>query len=448
MIKKEVLFDLPEPLSEPKIINNFFTDEMFERVKKSIQNTPLGTESSTYHTMYARWEVSKIIFDEDIEIYCLEKAREIFNDDSLKKTYFFATRYQRQECCIPHLWEHVDQNGTQTTIDIAIENTANWGINVEGQHFEQKPNDAVIFCGQQHIHSRPPYPTKDKDKYLTVLFLHFTQPGHWMQTEKNGLSKYGSDANIRFFNRNRFLPLPDGPLNQPLCVCHNYWHMLDLYDTIVGDSFDLPPELADTGVIEEKELAPGVMEYKISKDSSRIIKGLIQNSIYHQWKPAEVLYKQNGYEVNSDVRKCFTYYMNEKESYCHPQDPIRRAKESLQLCFDYIIESYRKKYNIVKLRSENTVLLRYEEGDSFINHIDDHPNFNRVVSISMFLNEDFEGGELEFKEFNLKIKPESGKIIVFSSSFPYSHAVLPVETGIRYSVVKWYGYDMQVKYEK
>lgn len=445
MIVKEVLFDLPEPLSEPKIISDFFSEEMFERVKAVVQNTGLGTDKLKYHTMYARWEASQIVFDEDIEKYCLDKAREIFNDSSLLKTYFFATRYQRKECCVPHLWEHVDQNGTQTTIDIAIENTANWGINIEGEYFEQNPNDAVVFCGQQHIHSRPPYPTKDTGKYVTALFLHFTRPEHWMQTEKNGLSKYGADANIRFFNRNRFLPLPDGPLNQPVCVCHNYWPMFNLYDLIAGHALDLPPELADTTVLEEKELAPGIMEYRISKKSSRIIKGLIQNSVYHQWKPAEVLYKKNGQKVDSDVRKCFVYYMHEKESSCHPQDPIRRAKESLQACFDYIIESYRKKYDIVKLRSDGTVLLRYEEGDGFINHIDDHPQFSRVVSVSMFLNDDFEGGEIEFKEFDLKIKPEAGKIIVFCSSYPYSHAVLPVDTGIRYSVVKWYGYDAGAK---
>jgi len=58
----------------------------------------------------------------------------------------------------------------------------------------------------------------------------------------------------------------------------------------------------------------------------------------------------------------------------------------------------------------------------------------------MFLNDDFEGGELEFKEFNIKIKPEAGEIVLFSSGFPYMHQVNSVTKGIRYAVVKWYDY--------
>ena len=59
------------------------------------------------------------------------------------------------------------------------------------------------------------------------------------------------------------------------------------------------------------------------------------------------------------------------------------------------------------------------------------------------MNDDFEGGELQFKEFDLKIKPEAGDIIVFCSGFPYMHQVAPVTMGIRYAVVKWYEYKKQ-----
>jgi len=85
-------------------------------------------------------------------------------------------------------------------------------------------------------------------------------------------------------------------------------------------------------------------------------------------------------------------------------------------------------------------LLRYEETNKFHWHIDDHPIFPRVLSVSVFLNDDYEGGELEFKEFGIKVTPRAGEIIVFCSGFPYMHQVLPVTRGIRYAVVKWYEY--------
>jgi len=439
MITKELMFELPNVLSEPTIIKNFFNDEMFERVKKTVTDTGMGTDKTQFHTMFARWE-APIQFDPDIEQHCIEQAKRIFNEPELKKAYFYAVRYQRKDGCIPHLWEHTDQNGTQTTIDITIENTANWGLIVEGQHFEQNPNDAIIFCGQQHIHSRPPYPTQDPDKYTTVLFLHFTQPDHWIQKEHDGIYKYGSDGDVRFFNRNRFLAMPDGPVNQPVCQCHDYSKTLDLYDKIVGHAKDTEPELVDMTVLDKVDLAPGITKYKIARESARILKGLIQNAMFKQWYPAQVLVKDNTPGVDYAARNCFNYFITNKELTCHPQDPLRRAAESLQTGLDAIIEDFRGRYSIVPLVSHHTVLLRYEEGNKFHNHIDDHPQFPRIVSLSLFLNDDFEGGELEFKEFNIKVKPEAGEIVVFSSGFPYMHQVYPIIKGIRYAVVKWYDY--------
>jgi len=435
MITKELIYELPDVLSEPKVISNFFTPEMFERIKKTVDNINFTT-TQQFHTMLARWE-SSIEFDEDINEYVLQRAREIFNDNTLKKSYFFATRYQRKDGCIPHLWEHTDQNGTQTTIDITVENTANWGIIVEEQHFDQNANDAIIFCGQQHIHSRPPYPTTDPEKYTTVLFLHFTKPDHWIQTEKFGITKYGKDGDVRFFNRNRFLAMPDGPVNQPVCHCHDYSATLNLYSEIVGHAFNEETELAEIKIQSKEELAPGIMLYKTGKESARTIKGLIQNAMFKQWAAAEVLVDGKP-TVQYEARSCYNYFLDNKQNDCHPQDPILRAKKSLEVGIDSIVEDYRSKYSITPLVSNHTVLLRYEPGNMFHNHYDAAPAYPRVVSVSMFLNDNFEGGELEFKEFNIKIKPEAGDVVVFCSAFPYMHQVHPIVTGIRYAVVKWY----------
>lgn len=441
MIIKDVAYELPAVLAEPKTINNFFTEEMFARVKKVIDSTELGKDSLHYNTTLGRWEESNIAFDKDIEDYCLKKAKELFNDDSLKKTYFFATRYQRKECCVPQLHEHLDQNGTQTTIDITIENTAEWKLDINGQIFDQIPNQAVTFGGQQHIHSRPPYPTKDLDKYITLLFLHYTQPDHWMQTDMaSGGQKYGPDANIRFFNQNRFMPIPDTPLSQPWCPCHSYYNILDLYETIVGHATGSQPELVDTTILEEKELAPGIVEYEISKKSAHTLRGQIQNSVIQQWEPSKVRHDNNIISVDINARNCFIYNAIGKESSCHPQDPIRIATESIAIGIDSAVEKFRARYGVAKLGSLGTSLLRYEEGGMFVEHIDDHRVFPRVVSVSMFLNDNFEGGELEFKEFGVTVKPKAGKMVVFSSSFPYIHKIHPVSTGIRFAAVRWYGW--------
>jgi len=436
----EIKFSLPEPLvDEPYTVDSFMSKAMFERVKQTILQKQMGPDGPLkYHTMIGRWD-SSVSFDEDIEKFFLEQARTHFNNSKLVKAYFFACRYQIKDGCIPNLWEHTDQNGTQTTIDICIENTAEWGLTVENKFFEHKPNEAIIFAGQQHHHARPPYPTRDESKYTTVLFLHYTDPTHWIQTEAKGFRKYGGDGDVRFFNRNRYAPMPDPPVNQSICSCHDYANVLNLYDEICGKDYDKNPELSILNISEKKELAPGIMLYSSNSTSSRVIKGLVQNSMFKQWKQAEVLV-DNKPAVNSNARNCFNFFLDKLQDDCHPQDPIVRAKKSIENGVDAAVLDFSQRYSIKNLISKHTVLLRYEQDNMFHDHFDHASMYPRIVSASLFLNDDFEGGEFVFKEFNLTIKPKTGDILVFSSSFPYMHRVNPVKTGIRYAAVKWYEY--------
>jgi hypothetical protein len=52
--------------------------------------------------------------------------------------------------------------------------------------------------------------------------------------------------------------------------------------------------------------------------------------------------------------------------------------------------------------------------------------------VILYLNDDFEGGEVYYKDLNLKIKPKKNSLIVHRSTF--FHEVLPVTSGIRYSM--------------
>ena len=162
--------------------------------------------------------------------------------------------------------------------------------------------------------------------------------------------------------------------------------------------------------------------------------------MFKQWEAAEVLVDGKP-TVQYDARSCYNYFLDYRQNGCHPQDPIVRAKKSLELGIDGIIEDYRGRYSITPLISHHTVLLRYEPGNMFHNHYDAAPAYPRVVSVSMFLNDNFDGGELEFKEFNIKIKPEAGDVVIFCSAFPYMHQVHPVTKGIRYAAVKWYEFS-------
>lgn len=99
---------------------------------------------------------------------------------------------------------------------------------------------------------------------------------------------------------------------------------------------------------------------------------------------------------------------------------------------------------------ENPQVLRYEPGGLYGPHSDsDHfiPEesvwrkvIDRDVSILLYLNEEFEGGELSFRQFNYLYRPRAGDLLFFPSHGQYAHQALPVKLGVRYVIVSWAAY--------
>ena len=63
----------------------------------------------------------------------------------------------------------------------------------------------------------------------------------------------------------------------------------------------------------------------------------------------------------------------------------------------------------------------------------------RDVSFLFYLNSEFGGGELEFPDLGLTIKPKKGMMIAFPSYKEFEHKGHPVTWGHRYTLVSWVG---------
>lgn len=99
---------------------------------------------------------------------------------------------------------------------------------------------------------------------------------------------------------------------------------------------------------------------------------------------------------------------------------------------------YCEKYNIQEnLWHEPYTMLRYGEGQEYKGHYDGPTDMGRAISALVYLNDDYEGGELEFPNYNIKIKPQAGMLIVFPSAWPYLHIAAPVKNGTKYALVAW-----------
>lgn len=82
-------------------------------------------------------------------------------------------------------------------------------------------------------------------------------------------------------------------------------------------------------------------------------------------------------------------------------------------------------------------ILKYQTGEEYKAHYDGGSQTGRCISPILYLNDNYTGGELEFVNFDLKIKPKAGSLYIFPATFPYRHIAHPVETGTKYAIVTW-----------
>lgn len=96
---------------------------------------------------------------------------------------------------------------------------------------------------------------------------------------------------------------------------------------------------------------------------------------------------------------------------------------------------------------ERPEILRYHPGGEYKPHADSENWFSkektwkrvldRDLSILLYLNDGFTGGEIAFPNFGLKFKPVRGLMVAFPSDGRYLHSARPVVTGVRYALVSW-----------
>jgi len=111
----------------------------------------------------------------------IEEEMKIQYGEDLVFTYAKWVRYSTRYGS-PHVPPHVDSNPCAYTFDIQLRSTIGWPLVVSGTEFSMTDGDAVLYMGEDQLHWRPKYPTKDPIKFVEVAFYHYVKPNHWSIT--------------------------------------------------------------------------------------------------------------------------------------------------------------------------------------------------------------------------------------------------------------------------
>jgi len=142
-------------------------------------------------------------------------------------------------------------------------------------------------------------------------------------------------------------------------------------------------------------------------------------------------------EINDEIRNCFSIAMYK----AYVKNPTYRIELDKKIfhSMSKALQNYTADFaNLNVVDDTGYDLLRYTEGQFYVQHVDSFKDQNRALTCSLILNDDYEGGEFAFFDREMKFKLKKGQAIMFPSNFMFPHEILPVKSGTRYSIITWF----------
>lgn len=199
---------------------------------------------------------------------------------------------------------------------------------------------------------------------------------------------------------------------------------------------------------EKENLGNGIVCYRnVIKKEINVIERLesilspVDSKERYSWQPAYVGYKQ----LMPQYRDCVDFKFKKTDLQFDKGEKSVALQQLWQDVYDVklpAVNDYRRDYNIMDLKYwEAFNFIKYGPGQHFQEHHDHGFSYNCTVSLVAYPNDDYSGGELQFRLQNLLIKPQAGDLYIFPSNYMYPHRAMPVHSGTKYSIVTMLDYN-------
>jgi hypothetical protein len=170
----------------------------------------------------------------------------------------------------------------------------------------------------------------------------------------------------------------------------------------------------------------------------KAIGNLIRYANKIEFKKATILDSNNP--ENFNIRRTYTSCLTNRGASmttCHWHN-------LLYFFFQHGLNQYRDQNKIINFTYSGIIdieILKYEENGFYTWHTDHCAEIPRTMSCILLLNNDYEGGNLCFRNPDgsneMEVEVKSNRMIIWPSNFLFPHTVKPVTKGTRYSVVAW-----------
>ena len=126
-------------------------------------------------------------------------------------------------------------------------------------------------------------------------------------------------------------------------------------------------------------------------------------------------------------------------TYMHQYNGIKDINNIIGRCKDQISSFYGIEKEKIQEKEPHLSVVKWTEGTYLNLHVDDLGYVtDNHLPVLIYLNSDYEGGEIKFEAHNISIKPNVGDFIVFPGNLHYPHEVTKVLSGTRYTLPIWF----------
>jgi predicted 2-oxoglutarate/Fe(II)-dependent dioxygenase YbiX len=303
--------------------------------------------------------------------------------EPLLPTYSYFRVYGIQDT----LPAHTDRLECEVSVSICVSTTGpTWPLIVKDsagavQELTAELGAGAVYAGPEHTHWRLPFEGSENIQ----LFVHFVRA-------------HGDDAHLAQDGRNR------------LGVTHR-------------------TQLAGLGLSDHIM----VVDEALSQDVIRAIFAEFTEST--AWTLGSV---GSGDRIDPTIRDCAVIELSKPDTLAN--SPARQMLDNAIFeTVGALGRAYRDRFPRIRLRSDTGYnLMRYEPGGFYKEHVDHFEEAPRTLSMSIFLNDDFGGGNLTFFDGGFSVRPKPGRAVLFPANFLYPHQVTRVAGGRRYVIVTWF----------
>ena len=115
-------------------------------------------------------------------------------------------------------------------------------------------------------------------------------------------------------------------------------------------------------------------------------------------------------------------------------DLLDMIQETALMVYSFVLNNYNSKFD--HFIDEKTHIAKFVEGKGMHEHFDvSRPN---DIATLVYLNNDYDGGDIYFPKYEMSFKPEPGDLLCFPDNPSFVHGVKPIIKGTRFTLPRWF----------